>query len=452
MDWKRPNESYHAHFDCFSGAAGDMMLASCLDVAATDDDTDADRLLQHIIHCIEEGLPELKGDFSIERRRVWKGGMASIAATYVTVHSRYDHAPAPVPSADESDGKIHHHRKSTTKQRDSASAHSHTHSDSQLDHEHSHHHRHAEPSRSHSHRHSSHRDHANSNDDHDRSSEESHSHALDHPDAVSLHSHTHDHAAPERTSFQTNKRTYAANDESTTHSHSLNHQIDEESTQHSATASVENSRPHHEHDHSHDHEQHSSSPAPLRTFSQIRKMLQDAPSQFIPPWVQEMSLAAFTELAKAEAKSHGVHSLDAVHFHEVGAIDSIVDTVGTLLALYSLGVTTFSCSRLPMGEGMVRTDHGWLPVPAPATLFLTRDMPTCPGPPGWTGELVTPTGAALLRVLTRSSATQIGRPPAFTVRLIGIGAGTKDFKEHPNILRLVVGNDLLSASAQTKKR
>jgi pyridinium-3,5-bisthiocarboxylic acid mononucleotide nickel chelatase len=165
---------------------------------------------------------------------------------------------------------------------------------------------------------------------------------------------------------------------------------------------------------------------------------------------------------------HGAASLEAVHFHEVGAVDSIVDTVGTLLALHCLGVTSVSCSRLPLGQGTVRTAHGLLPVPAPATLALLVDMAVTPGPPISgsgsydTGELVTPTAAALLRVLTRRddpvsdhadvcnerplqslprATTFAQRPPRFMLRRVGIGAGTKDFAQHPNIVRLLIGDD-----------
>ena len=161
-------------------------------------------------------------------------------------------------------------------------------------------------------------------------------------------------------------------------------------------------------------------------------------------------MRAFEALAEAEAATHGASSKDAVHFHEVGAIDSIVDTVGTLIALEALGVTTVSCSRLPLGEGTCWTMHGLLPVPAPATLRLLCDMPTCPGPPGTTGELVTPTGAALLRALTLlnednqgAGASILGRPPSFTLRKVGIGAGTKDFEKHPNVVRLMLGDTIV---------
>jgi uncharacterized protein (DUF111 family) len=193
-------------------------------------------------------------------------------------------------------------------------------------------------------------------------------------------------------------------------------------------------------------------------------MLREADNTHIPPLVASAAIAAFTELAHAEMHTHGATDLDSVHFHEVGAVDSIVDTVGTLLALHHLGVDlgdvddsskrcAVSCSRLPLGEGTVWTDHGLLPVPAPATMRLMVGMPTCPGPKGVTGELVTPTAAALLRVLTgahlryesKGSYWQpkqlAGRPPNFTPRAVGIGAGTKDFEKHANILRLVLGDE-----------
>ena len=191
----------------------------------------------------------------------------------------------------------------------------------------------------------------------------------------------------------------------------------------------------------------SASDVPIRNLPQIQTLLEHAPTNLIPNWVKTTAILAFTALAEAEALTHGAASKDDVHFHEVGAIDSIVDTVGTLLALYCLGVSTVSCSRLPLGEGTVWTDHGLLPVPAPATLRLLVGMPTCPGPPGITGELVTPTAAALLKVLTVTHQSSIsGRPPCFTIQHVGIGAGTKDFCKHPNVIRVLIGNEIVNQS------
>lgn len=156
--------------------------------------------------------------------------------------------------------------------------------------------------------------------------------------------------------------------------------------------------------------------------------------------------------------------------NRVGAIDSIVDVTGTILALHHLGVDTVSCSRIPMGEGSVWTDHGQLPVPAFATMRLLLGMKTCKGPGDIsgvvTGELVTPTAAALLRVLTGvaeverkrkegiyvdDSNVRVGRPPNFTPRAIGIGAGTKDFVKHPNVIRVFLGSDV-SFGQELKKQ
>jgi len=243
------------------------------------------------------------------------------------------------------------------------------------------------------------------------------------------------------------------------HSHEHEHVLKHSSHQHNV-CEYDTSHDHiHDHErssHSHNHSNSSSSTntkGPLRNLGDIRTFLENASDKFIDPWVKTLAIATFTELAHAEATTHGADSIESVHFHEVGAIDSIVDTVGTLIALHYLNVKSFSVSRIPMGEGSVYTDHGILPVPAPATLRLLIGMPTCPGPLGVvTGELVTPTGAALLRTLTlkypkgintiKSSTTQC-RPPNFTIRKIGIGAGTKDFEKHPNILRLLLGDDVV---------
>jgi len=221
----------------------------------------------------------------------------------------------------------------------------------------------------------------------------------------------------------------------------------------------------HDHNHSHEHSHNSSSSAgPLRNLPQIVHMLTHASPEYIPPAVSKLAIQTFTELAIAESYTHGTSSKNNVHFHEVGAIDSIVDVIGTLLALHYLNIHTVSCSRLPMGEGTVWTDHGQLPVPAFATMRLMIGMKTCQGPGNLsgivTGELVTPTAAALLRVLTgvadeqhdkcntdaelasKSTPIRMGRPPIMTPRAIGIGAGTKDFVKHPNVVRLIIGDEV----------
>jgi len=371
---------HHAHFDCFSGAAGDMMLASCLDTLSAKANSNSNSkakpkpkdptiekdefscpqaLLQRIENDLKKGIPEIENEFSLKVSRVWRGGMGSIAALKVHVHSIYDHRPAPVPVDDVADGVG----------ADGVA------------------------------------------DGHD-------------------HGHTHSHE----------------------HSHGHEHE--------------------HSHGHAHDSKStgtgHNSSSSPLRNLPQIEQMISQASPKYIPKSVAKLAIQTFTELAIAEAFTHGTSSKNTVHFHEVGAIDSIVDVIGTLLALYHLDIRTVSCTALPTGEGTVWTDHGQLPVPAFATMRLMIGMKTCPGPGNGknnyvTGELVTPTAAALLRVLTgvadyyndidmnidmnidshrKKGMGRMGRSPRMTPMAIGIGAGTKDFVKHPNVVRLIIGRDV----------
>lgn len=165
-----------------------------------------------------------------------------------------------------------------------------------------------------------------------------------------------------------------------------------------------------------------------RHLKQIRALVAAAG---VPDRVRERADQAFTAIATAEAEIHGV-SIEKVHLHEVGAVDAILDVVGAMWGLELLGVERVYCGTLSLGDGTVRAAHGVLPVPAPATLKLLEGLPVRPGPEG-SGELVTPTGAALVRVLSE------GLPPAtFVPSRSGFGAGTKDFPGRANALRLVL--------------
>lgn len=151
--------------------------------------------------------------------------------------------------------------------------------------------------------------------------------------------------------------------------------------------------------------------------------------------VKAQSLAVFTRLADAEAKIHGT-SREEIHFHEVGAVDAIVDIVGTCILLEMLGVEQVFTSALPCGYGTIRCQHGIMPVPAPATVELLRGFPVYSL--DIQGELVTPTGAALVAAL--ADPTKAGRLPAMTVLSSGYGAGKKQFApDRPNLLRVILG-------------
>jgi hypothetical protein len=168
---------------------------------------------------------------------------------------------------------------------------------------------------------------------------------------------------------------------------------------------------------------------PHRAYSDIRQLIEAADT--LSPRAKERALAVFRAIGEAEAKVHGV-SIDAIHFHEVGAVDSIVDICGAAVVLDLLGDPEVYSAPPPLGSGTIRVAHGNMPIPVPATLELLRDVPVrFEG----VGELTTPTGAALLKVLAR-----IGQPPPdFIVERIGYGVGTKDFRDRPNVLRAAMG-------------
>jgi uncharacterized protein (TIGR00299 family) protein len=147
--------------------------------------------------------------------------------------------------------------------------------------------------------------------------------------------------------------------------------------------------------------------------------------------VKDRSIAIFTRLARAEAKVHGT-TVEQIHFHEVGALDAIVDIVGAAMGLHELGIEKLYCSALPAGHGWIDCAHGKMPLPAPATLELMSmaGAPTRPAP--GPGELVTPTGAAIVCELARFAQ------PQMRLHRIAIGAGKKDF-DWPNVARLWLG-------------
>ena len=167
-----------------------------------------------------------------------------------------------------------------------------------------------------------------------------------------------------------------------------------------------------------------------RHVHQIRKMVEasDAPRE-----VKDRADRAFTAIGTAEAEIHGV-TIEQVHLHEVVAVDAILDVVGSIWGLSQLGVEQVYCGPIALGDGTVKAAHGVLPVPAPATLKLLEGHRVRPGPEG-SGELVTPTGAALVKVLSR------GNPPVEYIPLRnGFGAGTKEFAGRANALRIIIAD------------
>lgn len=167
-----------------------------------------------------------------------------------------------------------------------------------------------------------------------------------------------------------------------------------------------------------------------RDYAVIRQLIG---SSKLDAAVKETSLLIFKKIAEAEAKVHG-QSIEKVHFHEVGAVDSIVDIAAAALGFHRLGITRFVCSPIPTGSGMVDTMHGMMPVPAPATLLLLKGIPIAPDATRM--ELTTPTGAAIAAAL----AENFGAMPAMKSLAVGYGAGTKIRQDRtPNLFRIVLG-------------
>lgn len=184
------------------------------------------------------------------------------------------------------------------------------------------------------------------------------------------------------------------------------------------------------------------STARRQEFRCLADLLQILDASSLSDRVCVTAAAIFTAIATAEAKVHGI-AVEQVHFHEIGALDTIIDVVGTVVGFELLGIQRLIASPLPLGRGFVQCAHGRLPLPAPAVCELLRDVPTY-------GveiekELVTPTGAALISQL----AAEFGAMPAMTITATGYGAGSHQLPHHqPNLLRLILGTTRSVAEAQ----
>ncbi|MBW2066000.1 MAG: nickel pincer cofactor biosynthesis protein LarC [Deltaproteobacteria bacterium] len=176
-----------------------------------------------------------------------------------------------------------------------------------------------------------------------------------------------------------------------------------------------------------------------RDFKTIRDMIM---ASTLAPEVKEKSVQVFEAIAREEGKIHDLPP-ERVHFHEVGAVDSIIDIVGCVFGIEYLGLTSIYCSSLPMGSGFIQTRHGRLPNPAPATIALLRGLPVHDS--GLPHELVTPTGAALVKVLAESW----GRMPPMKVDKVGYGVGSRELQDRPNLLRIITGDPLCRVAEET---
>ena len=228
--------------------------------------------------------------------------------------------------------------------------------------------------------------------DHEHEHEHGHEHGHDHE-----HDHDHDHH----------------HDHEHDHGHEHDHDHDHEH--------------HHEHDHDHDHD-HGHHHHHHAALSDIRRLIGDMP---VSDWVKKNALEVYDLIAAAESQVHGV-PMDQIHFHEVGTLDAVADVVGVCRLMELLGADQVVVSPIHVGFGQVRCAHGVLPVPAPATALILKDVPIYGGK--IRGELCTPTGAALLRHF----ATRFGDMPVMTVSKTGYGMGTKDF-EWANCVRAMLG-------------
>lgn len=174
----------------------------------------------------------------------------------------------------------------------------------------------------------------------------------------------------------------------------------------------------------------SSTPVHHRHYVDIVKMIQEAD---LDPIATDYALKIFNKIAIAEGKIHEI-PIEKVHFHEVGAVDSIVDSVGVALALTTLKIDRIVSSPIPLGYGFVQCDHGMYPVPAPATLEMMKGVPVAHSL--HRAELTTPTGASIVSALADGFLSSI---PSMNIRAIGYGAGTRDLPNQPNVLRVLLG-------------
>ncbi|MFO8163215.1 MAG: nickel pincer cofactor biosynthesis protein LarC [Thermodesulfobacteriota bacterium] len=176
-----------------------------------------------------------------------------------------------------------------------------------------------------------------------------------------------------------------------------------------------------------------------RYLKDIKKIIRNSE---IPLAIVETCISIFEKLAKTESEIHHI-SPDEIHFHEVGAIDSIIDIVASVAGIYLLGIEKLFVSKIPVGKGMITSAHGNIPLPSPATIALLEGVPIYDS--GQSAEMITPTGAAIITSLCSS----FGPMPSMIVDRVGYGVGTRTLADRPNLLRILIGNDIDKQSSET---
>lgn len=249
-----------------------------------------------------------------------------------------------------------------------------------------------------------------------------HSHPHEHPP----HEHPHEHPHSHKHHLHQEHEHHHDHEHSHTHEHEHVHHHDEQHHHH-------DHKHHHDHEHSHSHDhEHEHEHEHSHEHRGLPEICQIIDNSTLSDWVKEKSKEIFYRLAVAEGKIHNIPA-EKVHFHEVGAIDAIVDIVGACIGFELLGVDRFICSALHVGSGFVNCAHGRFPIPAPGTLELLKGIPTYATE--IKGELVTPTGAAIVSTL----CSEFVPLPAMKVERVGYGAGNRDPESFPNVLRLLYG-------------
>ena len=257
---------------------------------------------------------------------------------------------------------------------------------------------------------------------HEHDDDPEHAHAHKHEDEHSALKHTHEHSHGE----QAHSHEHEHGHECCGHEHGHEHRHADEHV-HSHAHTHEHSHDHdhgHAHEHDHDHEH-----VHGRTHREIRALIE---ASDLSPFVKKHALGIFQRIAEAEGKIHGM-SAEEVHFHEVGAFDSIADIVLTCTGIEALGVEKVFVSNLHDGHGTVKCAHGIFPVPAPATMEILKGIPL--GQIDVPHELITPTGAGI----AAEFAAGFGLMPAMKIERIGYGLGTRELADRPNVLRAVLG-------------